>query len=488
VVIDSIKTIKTENSSPQEISLKELRQLNSKSTHAFQLTLIDNHDILVCHTILRILTGKRLVAFGRWGGKEVVAKIFYESYHAARHASRDYNGIKSLLDAAVLTPAIYYKGTAKNKHIHVLIFEKIKGTSLDHLWQTKKTIEELVTPLQAMSIELATQHVLGILQHDLHFKNFLLQKKNIYTIDGGAIEIFLKPLSKEKSMRNLALFFSQLGVGREKLFYLLYQTYAHARGWLVKEKDFIKIQKQIQHYQNSRWHQFRKKIMRTCSDFVCEKKFSQTKIYDRTHETPELLQYLNQPDDMFIHGEILKAGRTTTVAKIRIANKNYIIKRYNIKNSWHWLRRCLRPTRAVMGWIYGQRLRLLDIATSKPIAFIENRFLGLRGTSYLLMEYIDGIDAGSYFANPHNADNQPNVAKKILFLFKKLEMIRTTHGDLKKTNILILDQNPVLIDLDGMREHTSKLTLQKTIKHEMKRFMQNWRDMPTIHEMFKNSE
>jgi tRNA A-37 threonylcarbamoyl transferase component Bud32 len=467
-----------------DISLHSLRHIHSHDVTPFTITLNDSDDTLESLAVLRVLPGKRLVMTALWKGKEVIAKLFYQRHHARRHLLRDYHGIQGLLSAAVLSPAILFKGTAKNTNVHVLIFEKINGVSLESIWQTKKNIPSIMPTLQAMAIELATQHVLGVLQHDLHFKNFLVNKKRIYTIDGGAIELFDKPLSKQKSIKNLALFFSQLGVNNTDLYVSLYKTYACSRGWLIKQKELLLIDNYIKRYHRSRWQQYKQKIMRTCSAFVLQKSMFKTVLYDRDYISSEFTNLLMYPDKLMAAGETLKSGNTTTVVKVLIDNKPMVVKRYNLKSISHWLRRCLRPTRAMTGWKLSQRLRLLDVNTAKPIAAIDTHFFALRGKSYLVTDYIDGIDAGVFFDSSASIDEKIEVANKIVALLKSLFSIQTTHGDLKKTNILIVNCQPFFIDLDGMHHHTSQLLFKKAVKRDINRFMRNWENNLPIRSMF----
>jgi tRNA A-37 threonylcarbamoyl transferase component Bud32 len=473
----------------QELSWTHLRQANRATLTPFQLALTDSDVPLICKEIIRVVPGKRVVATGTWGNKAVIAKLFYESRHAARHANRDAKGIEALATNGVLTPTLYYQGTSVDKRIHVLIFEKIiDAQSLDTLWQERQTIKELLPVLQAVTIEIATHHVLGILQHDLHLKNFLIKDARIYTIDGGDIEIASKPLSKKDSINNLGLFFAQFGIGVDELQKLLFQIYTRARGWIVKEKDLTDLADAIKHYTATRWEQYSKKIFRTCTAFVRTESTRSITVYDRDYESSAFFAFLQNPDAIFAapETELLKAGRSSTVVKVKIADQWFVIKRYNIKNIWHGLRRCLRTTRAAKSWRLAQRLRLMGIPTAKPIAFVEKRFLGFRGKSYLLMEYIEGEHAGDFFSHSvQDAEHSLFTCHQVIALFENLAQLHITHGDLKMTNILIAKHKPWLIDLDGMKEHRHLLGFKRVFQNEIKRFMENWRHVPTVHDMFE---
>ena len=55
-------------------------------------------------------------------------------------------------------------------------------------------------------------------------------------------------------------------------------------------------------------------------------------------------------------------------------------------------------------------------------------------------------------------------------------------------NILIVDQKPVLIDLDDMRRYTEKEKKQfgQEFQKNMERFLKNWTDYPKIMSLFHN--
>src|SRR6185312_5157680 len=112
---------------------------------------------------------KRLVIFGTWNEQPVAVKIFYDSRNGKRHYERELEVIESLISSGIPTPRVLFNGPIFKKHAYVLVFEQIiEAKNLEDFWQHKSSSEEWVSALHAMTIELATQHVLGILQQDLH--------------------------------------------------------------------------------------------------------------------------------------------------------------------------------------------------------------------------------------------------------------------------------------------------------------------------------
>lgn len=477
----------TNNMDQHNITWKELRQGDQLIT-PFQLALTDCDFPLICDEVIRIVPGIRFVAFGTWDNKPVVAKVFYERGSANRHAMRDTRGVKVLKMSVVPTPELLFQGTAQNKKIHVLLFERIMhADSLDTIWHQKKNLAEVTPLLQAVTIELATQHVLGIIQRDLHLKNFLVTDKNIYTLDGAGIQRTDGILPKRESLDHLALFFSQLGVGTEKLQHELFQLYLKSRGWQAKKTDVKFLNLSIESWTRKRWVRFEKKIQRNSSTFCRKKLTHATAMFDRAYLSDEFTAFLNDPDQFIqrTNTKMLKQGNSTTVVKLRIGDHILVVKRYNIKGTLHWLKRCLRASRAARSWRFAQCLQLFGVATAKPVAYIENRFFGLRGTSYFIMEWVEGQHIGDYFlAHSKDKEKLTLVAERVMNMLLQLKKLRLTHGDLKMTNILIHQDRPVLIDLDGMKEHRSVFILQHFFRKEVRRFMRNWDNMPTAREIF----
>ncbi len=479
----------TSNDTVEEIDWDKLRHANLASTVPFLLQLTEQDFPIYCEKIVRCIPKKRLVIFGTWNEQPVVIKLFYDSRSAKRHYERELGGIESLLAAGVPTPRILFHGMLFKKRAYVLVLEKItEAQNFDEVWQQKSSVEECIAILEAFTIELATQHVVGILQHDLHFKNFLLKGNHIYTLDGGSIKNFHELLPKKNSLDHLALFFSQLGVGAEFLYEPLFQLYAQSRGWLTKKNDIPFLYAAIKKWNEQRRESYQKKIERNCSAFAKIKKPLSLAMYDRDYFSSNFQTFLGNPESLFAHAqlEILKAGNSSTVIKSTIDGKSVVIKRYNMKDAWHWMRRTFRSTRAAHSWRLSNTLRLFGIATPKPIAFIEKRFLGLRNKSYFVTEYMNAPNLADYFKN-YRADDAhfEKIASRVVTLIKNITKMKMSHGDLKATNILIVNDNPVLLDLDGMKEHKKQSKANRVYKNEIKRFMKNWENQPAVKTLFE---
>jgi tRNA A-37 threonylcarbamoyl transferase component Bud32 len=440
--------------------------------------------------VVRLIPKRRMVVFGSWRGVPAVAKLFYDRLHAARHLAADATGMKAMKDNKIPTPGLLYAGAAQDENIQILIMERIlESTNLEALWLKRETDECVLATLHAVMVEVATQHVLGVMQRDMHLGNFLISGKLIYTLDGAQIALKSGLLPKKESMKNIALLLSQLGAGVQKLQQSLFSHYARARGWLLKPADTTEILFLIKQCDVQRWRRFEKKIFRNSTEFNRITRMGWLGMVERRYQNTELNDFLKHPESAFAHpaAVMLKNGRSSTVIKLTLDGRDYVIKRYNMKNTMHRLRRLLRPTRAAHSWRLAQKLALFQVNTAAPVAFIESNWLGLRGKSYFVMNNIAGTDAKSYLTpfegEPYAAANIMQRISNLILSLKKLEM---THGDLKATNIIVDDHGrPYLIDLDGAREHISVTGLRKVWHQDINRFMRNFASLPALASVFK---
>jgi tRNA A-37 threonylcarbamoyl transferase component Bud32 len=288
-------------------------------------------------------------------------------------------------------------------------------------------------------------------------------------------------------MPHLALFFSQLGIGKEEIIEKLFHYYVKLRGWLVKPNDINELFFLINRWNEKRWRRFNKKIFRKSTEFFPIKKWRGKGVARRNQLGSELLAFLDNPEAVFNDkAQVLKAGRSATVIKTVLDKQDVVIKRYNMKSIWHFLRRMFRSTRAEESWHLSHKLNLFDIAAAKPIAYFEKKFLFFSSASYFVSEYIGSENLGdSLTRHANDRETISKLVKRTAELLKNLAKLEITHGDLKVTNILIDSSlRPILIDLDGAKEHFSQASLHRAWRAEIRRFLRNFAEQPEWREMF----
>ncbi|MBM9486060.1 phosphotransferase [Pseudomonas sp. ICBG1301] len=428
-------------------------------------------------SLLRVLPGERYVGAAVWRGRPVLAKLLVGS-KAARHFQRELSGVRLLAEHGLTTPLLLADGL-KDGEGGWLLFEFIEGAqSLADAWQAVEGLPPLADEQTAVLAEalgaIAQMHAKGLWQEDLHLDNLLRQDGKLYLIDGAGIRVEEagKPLSRSRVLENLGVFFAQLPkhlepFTEELLVYYLLGNGEHALPLEALEKQVRKV---------SAWRlrDFLSKVGRECTLFsVVRGAFALRAI--RREEEPAMLRVLAQADVLLDQGHLYKTGGAATVAKVEVADRPLVIKRYNIKGFVHWLKRFWRPSRAWHSWREGNRLAFLGIATPKPLAVLEKRFLWLRGRAYLVTEFLPGPDIIERFA-PYveHGDAPENELLALDQLFAELIRERISHGDLKGHNLFWNEGRWAMIDLDAMCQHRSVASFAPAFARDRARFMRNW--------------
>jgi len=195
-----------------------------------------------------------------------------------------------------------------------------------------------------------------------------------------------------------------------------------------------------------------------------------------------ILHTLKNPDLALSDPEcqIIKSDNTTTVGLIIQDSYKIAIKRYNTKNAWHSLRRTVRSSRAENCWHFTRILRNLDISVAPAVAWIQEIQVGLKGRSWFVSEFVDGISCQDHFKGDVPPAEIKKTLSEIVEILCKLRHEWISHGDLKASNILLSSRGPVLIDLDAMRQHKTESTYQQTARKDINRFLRNWQDNPVL--------
>ena len=107
-------------------------------------------------------------------------------------------------------------------------------------------------------------------------------------------------------------------------------------------------------------------------------------------EKTDLRRFLQSIDELMQSGQILKNGDTCFVSRINLAGQDIVVKRYNHKGIIHSARHTIKKSRARRCWLHAHWLSMLNIATPRPLAYVEQRRKKLVWKSYLITKYVDG--------------------------------------------------------------------------------------------------
>ena len=283
---------------------------------------------------------------------------------------------------------------------------------------------------------------------------------------------------------NLALLFAQLSPKYDSLLEAAALHYAKQRNMAGPQLlDQLKLD--LPKVRRKRRHKYIEKCYRTCSEFIRSQSTREVSISRRDAQGETLNRLFSDPDAFMRHGELLKDGNTSTVVRVQLDDRDWVIKRYNIKNPWHALSRCFRPTRAWISWGNAHLLKISGIATPQAIAVIEKRIGPLRSTGYYVCDFVAGENAETFFQDDSlDVVAKEQVAENFVQLFGLFHQLNICHGDCKATNFLIEDNEPWVLDLDAMQECSSLACFQKLYQSDRQRFLRNWQTQPELQKWF----
>lgn len=251
------------------MNLSELADAGRQPGIPLQIAL-PNNGVLNIVRWLRILPGHRYVGCAKWNGRTVLAKLMVGS-KAQRHYQLERRGALLLAEQQLLTPALLAEGWQDGEG-GWLIFDW-----LDHaksLWDAWRAVETDVMLSDGQrgvlgeALELiARMHARGIWQADLHLDNLLRAGDQLFVVDGGGVKAEAPgtPLSRERVLKNLGMFFAQLPAEidpfiEELLVHYLLANSEHALPLEALLKDIYKTRAW-------RLNDYLKKVARDCSLF-----------------------------------------------------------------------------------------------------------------------------------------------------------------------------------------------------------------------------
>ena len=433
-------------------------------------------ETLTCTALFRAIPGRREVYDALWQGRAVIVKVFLHSISAKRHLKREWRGLKLLQQRGLNSPETLFFGKTEDGQ-WALVMEKIANslTTLEVLGKTTEKNKRLEI-MVLICKELAKQHSGGVLQKDLNLGNFLMDGNKVFALDAGQMKFSSHQVTKSKGISQLASLALCLMKDNNEFLSKLCDEYLRARCWNLKKSDEILLHKQLLIHQKRVIRKELKKCLRTSKRYLRIKSGENVAVFDSDFcRNADIHDFIKRMDSLMDKGQILKNGDTCYVSRLTWNSRDIVIKRYNHKGVIHSLRHTIKKSRAYRGWLHAHRLGILNIATPKSLAYIENRKGLLVWKSYLITEYMPGQKLYDVLRDGNVAPEELlKMTHQIRKLLDELGRCRVSHGDLKQTNILITDNGPVLTDLDGMKMHVLNWTCQLYRAKDRARLLRNW--------------
>ncbi|WP_297813996.1 lipopolysaccharide kinase InaA family protein [uncultured Methylophaga sp.] len=423
-----------------------------------------------CAQVLRLLPGRRLVVKALHQGQPLLLKLLVPNKKGWRELSREQHGYKLCTQAGISVPKERFISDSFAGCLAVAyeFIEDADAFSLEkgnHAQQIPALLEMMVSCHQG-----------GIYQQDIHTDNILLSPQGLYLIDVASVRgLSGQPLPMKPSLKNLARLFAQFVPDQQLYLMEKLSLYYRARGWEYNREARAAFRGLLDKAWHKRKDDYLSKCFRPCTMTVYGKNKDREYAFKRHFFKLVGEQLVVDIDRLVEQGDILKDGNSATVVVTNLAGRRVVIKRYNVKSLWHWLKRCWRPSRAANAWRQGNLMTLLGIATPPVLGFVEHRWGPLRKQAYLISEYVDNATELSRVYASHSP-SEPQL-RQLRRIFGLMHEYRLSHGDMKASNLLLTENGQVaLIDLDAMREHRHDWSFERAFARDQRRFLRNWQN------------
>jgi tRNA A-37 threonylcarbamoyl transferase component Bud32 len=400
--------------------------------------------------VLREIPGKRRVVDAKIDGVNCIVKFFNNKGEYLK----DLHGVFHLKNTGILTPRVFSFGILSNQYY--IIFQKINDAiNVDQLLISNESLESKQAVIKQVLALNKKMYENNVIQKDNYFKNYLYQNGKVYLIDGGLVKKikFFKTIRK---FLNFSLISSKINPE-----FLLKKTTSYKYNFI----EFLH-KKCVDLYLYKEISNFQKKTLRNSSQFEKKASLNCLILKQRNFHFE-----FNNIDNFLMNAEIIKNGNTCTVFRV----DDLIIKRYNIKSIWHFIKMQFIKSRGKNSWQISNTLQLHNLPCAKPYFYFEKRFLFFKLTSYFAMERIDGISIVSYQESLENKLQIEQLKKNIFKLLNKLIHYKFIHGDFKETNILVdKKMQLIMIDFDKSFFSMNQSIYNSRLKRQIIRFLSNW--------------
>ena len=349
----------------------------------------------------------------------------------------------------------------------------------------KKILEEVARICRKM-------HINGINHRDLYLCHFHINKNlkkvrnNIYLIDLHRAQI-RRYVPKRWAIKDIGgLYHSAIDMGlSETSCYRFLKLYFNLpfRELILKKRRFIEASRRRS------FSMYMKPILKKIDprrisensaddDYLSVKEKNYRWIAKKEFLNDETSKVFQDPDSYMEKGEVIKKEAGHFIVLLRIdKNLSLIIKKYQIKSTWHFLRKFFLRSRANISWLAAHWLNLVGIHTVNHIGIIE-RFnaLGLKD-SYLITEQNLGVRVDKINFDKESATL---IANRFVAFYKRLAWIDFSHGDAKSSNFILYNDRLLVFDLDISRKRFLNYIFKRKILKDIQRTLKSFNKNKTI--------
>ena len=333
-------------------------------------------------------------------------------------------------------------------------------------------------------------HNSGINHRDYYLCHFHVDKnldvkKNIYLIDLHRAQLRSFVPFRWASKDIGGLIHSAMGFDlSEKDFYRFMRTYLQC-----STKEAFQVHSRfLETSKNREFRMFMKPILReidislpqelrNSSDYLGGNNNNMRWVSRREYLQKGLDELIPKIDIYMDQGEIIKNEEGHKIVKLSIKDQNFVIKKYQIKGSWHFLRKLFSQTRANTAWKAYHWFNAAEIKTFSIVAVIE-RYNYLSSTeSYLISLFQPGERLDKVSLNKQHAYL---IESRLSSFFKRLKWIGFNHGDVKSSNFFLFNKELFVFDLDISKRRLLKFRQKNKIIKDQLRILRSFEENKKI--------
>ena len=420
-------------------------------------------DTLTVSEVLRWLPDRRLVVSGRYRDTVVVVKCFSAQRRSRLEAQAELAALSRLAERGI--PAPQCLQFEEHEQGSALVMSSLSGRIADEYERQADAPRAAALCLQLVSFT-GRMHRAGCWQSDAHLGNFMVDGGHSWLLDVASVSFRPAPLDERRQLQNLAVLLSQF---RPRYLPPLAQILA-AHGGGLSEPALTDALRKARQY---RYRHFLAKTQRNCTAYV-ELAQAEVKGYAVRKQRDAVQTLLERGlDTVMSDGDMLKDGNSSTVVRVTWQDRDWVIKRYNLKSPFHAFKRKFVRSRARNSWLAANWLQLVGIATPAPIAMFEERRWGMKGRAWFICEYLPSetvLDIG-----PDRLRSE-GVLWELVELLRLMQLLRFNHGDMKATNLLWASGELSVMDLDAMRLMVNRSAWRRGFAKDRQRLLKNWDD------------
>lgn len=201
------------------------------------------------------------------------------------------------------------------------------------------------------------------------------------------------------------------------------------------------------------------------SQYIYKKDLHRMMLCSNAFYSDKLEKYYQDPELLFEESAYLFKSKfkNKKTALVIIDNVYLVVHRYTKASFWDFIFSIpFRTSQAYRAWSNGLILIKQGIHSTKPLIVIEKRVGPYCTSSYLVTNYITGLQGTQFFKeNSAFKEKWEDAAENIKEMLKKLDSSKIKHLNFSLNNFIVKDETPYLIDLELLRKYRFKTFFSK---------------------------